>query len=205
MLHTIQRFKFAQLFVVSPILQDFTSPLTSCLRFLQMMIQILQRKDLCSKYDLSSFRFIRSSAIPLGEETMAKIKTLFPTWTIAQVYGMTKTAIVLSASSEHDKVRRKAGSLLPGCKVKLIAMDETEIRHTIPPEKLLCKVWLLFWAISTIRRLMLRPLLRMRMGDGFVLGMRRLSFWRRRGIIISLMCIGFRIWSKARYVVHRQK
>jgi acyl-coenzyme A synthetase/AMP-(fatty) acid ligase len=48
---------------------------------------MLQQKDICRKYDLSSVRFVFSGAAPLGEETIDEIKEMYPDWTIAQAYG----------------------------------------------------------------------------------------------------------------------
>jgi acyl-CoA synthetase (AMP-forming)/AMP-acid ligase II len=119
-----------------------------------MIIQILQKKDICKKYDLSSVRFVWSGAAPLGEEVINEVEQLFPTWTIAQAYGkqsipqssqsvthlligMTETAVVISAPSELDVVKKTAGSLLPGCKAKLVGFDGCEITQYDTPGEIL--------------------------------------------------------------------
>jgi acyl-coenzyme A synthetase/AMP-(fatty) acid ligase len=48
---------------------------------------MIQMKDCCSKYDLSSVRFVYSGAAPLGEETIKELNAIYPKWTIAQAYG----------------------------------------------------------------------------------------------------------------------
>lgn len=50
---------------------------------------------------------------------------------------MTETAVVVSSPSEHDVVRRSAGSLLPACKVKIVDVDGTEITEYDKPGELL--------------------------------------------------------------------
>lgn len=53
-----------------------------------MIIQMLQNKKLCSKYDLSSVRFVFSGAAPLGEETTQELLGMYPKWIIGQAYGV---------------------------------------------------------------------------------------------------------------------
>lgn len=48
---------------------------------------MLQNKETCAKYDLSSVRLVYSGAAPLGDETIRDFKKVYPTWTIAQAYG----------------------------------------------------------------------------------------------------------------------
>ncbi|KAF4555244.1 AMP-binding enzyme-like protein 3 [Elsinoe fawcettii] len=117
-LNAIQRFQVQQVLVVPPIL-----------------IQMLADPKTCAKYDLSSLRFMFSGAAPLGEETIRDLQTRYPTWKIGQAYGMTETAVVVTAPSEHDIVQRAAGSLLPGFKIKLISPDGAEVfDHGTPGE-----------------------------------------------------------------------
>lgn len=120
-LESIQKYKINQLIVVPPVI-----------------ITMLQQKDVCRKYDLSSVRFVFSGAAPLGAETIQEIKEMYPTWTIAQAYGMTETSVVVTAPSEHDIFPRASGSLLPGLKAKLIDPEGKEITaHETPGELLI--------------------------------------------------------------------
>jgi acyl-coenzyme A synthetase/AMP-(fatty) acid ligase len=48
---------------------------------------MLQTRELCRKYDLSSVRFVYSGAAPLGEETISELLSLYPKWVIGQAYG----------------------------------------------------------------------------------------------------------------------
>ncbi|KAI1869798.1 hypothetical protein JX265_002030 [Neoarthrinium moseri] len=109
-LAAIQRFKIEHLIIVPPI-----------------VIRMLQSRDVCSKYDLSSVRFVYSGAAPLGEETIEDLKKIYPKWTVAQAYGMTETAVVVSSTSEHDVVNRSSGSLLPGIRVKIVDLEGNEV------------------------------------------------------------------------------
>lgn len=69
-LNAIQRFKIELLSVVPP-----------------MLIQIATQADLCSKYDLSSVRFVFCGAAPLGIEVMERVLKLYPKWHLGQGYG----------------------------------------------------------------------------------------------------------------------
>lgn len=46
---------------------------------------------------------------------------------------MTETAVVVTAPSEHDVVKKSAGSLLPGCKLKLIDTSGNELKEYNKP------------------------------------------------------------------------
>jgi hypothetical protein len=48
---------------------------------------MLQCRDICKKFDLSSVRFVYSGAAPLGQETIQELLELYPKWTVAQAYG----------------------------------------------------------------------------------------------------------------------
>ncbi|KAJ3545731.1 hypothetical protein NM208_g2376 [Fusarium decemcellulare] len=109
-LASIQRFKIRQLLLVPPVI-----------------IQLLQMRDICAEYELSSVQFLYSGAAPLGEETIRDIQSIYPDWTIGQAYGMTETATVVSSPSEHDIFNKASGSLLPGVKAKIIDMEGNEI------------------------------------------------------------------------------
>ncbi|KAG8631292.1 hypothetical protein KVT40_000432 [Elsinoe batatas] len=109
-LHAIQRFRIQQVLVVPPIL-----------------IQMLADPDACAKHDLSSLRFMFSGAAPLGQETIKALEDRYPSWTIAQAYGMTETAVVVTVPSEHDVLQRAAGSIVPGLKIKLMDSEGAEI------------------------------------------------------------------------------
>ncbi|XEV06024.1 hypothetical protein FSHL1_011311 [Fusarium sambucinum] len=119
-LQSVQDFKIRQLLVVPPII-----------------IQILRSKDICAKYDLSSVKFVYCGAAPLGEETIRDMSSLYPDWIIAQAYGMTETATVVTSSSEDDVYTKGSGSLLPGTKAKIIDQEGKEITEHNQPGELL--------------------------------------------------------------------
>lgn len=48
---------------------------------------MLRNKELCSKYDLGSVRWIFTGAAPLGAETAAELQKQYPTWAVRQGYG----------------------------------------------------------------------------------------------------------------------
>ncbi|KAF5985368.1 putative phenylacetyl-CoA ligase [Fusarium bulbicola] len=119
-LKSVQEFKIRQLLVVPPII-----------------IQVLRFKDVCAKYDLSSVKFVYCGAAPLGEETIQDMKNLYPDWTIAQAYGMTETATVVTSSSEDDVFTKGSGSLLPGAKARIIDLEGNEVTEYDKPGELL--------------------------------------------------------------------
>ncbi|KAL6364170.1 hypothetical protein LRP88_02086 [Fusarium phalaenopsidis] len=141
-LESIQRFKIRQLLLVS-----YGSIKPSSLLISQVppiIIRMLQLKDTCAKYDLSSVKFLYSGAAPLAEETMQELKSIYPGWTVGQAYGqfdgdislkvtdlrtqgMTETATVVSSPSEHDIFMKASGSLLPGTKAKIVDTAGNEI------------------------------------------------------------------------------
>ncbi|KAF4998921.1 hypothetical protein FGRMN_2852 [Fusarium graminum] len=119
-LKSVEHYRIRQLFMVPPII-----------------IQILRSKKICAKYDLSSVRFVYCGAAPLGKETIQEVNNLYPNWTIAQAYGMTETATVVTSSSEDDVFTRGSGSLLPGAKGKIIDPEGKEITDHDKPGELL--------------------------------------------------------------------
>ncbi|KAG9504920.1 hypothetical protein J7337_004901 [Fusarium musae] len=125
-LKSVQEFKIRQLLVYQ---QSSKVP--------PIIIQVLRFKDVCAKYDLSSVKFVYCGAAPLGEETISDMKKLYPDWTIAQAYGMTETATVVTSSSEDDVFTRGSGSLLPGAKAKIIDLEGNEVTEYDKPGELL--------------------------------------------------------------------
>lgn len=118
------------------------------------MISLTRNAQECSKYDLSSVRMVFSGAAPLGEETVADMKSLFPKWRVGQGYGefydlyhrhtsltdqpspgMTETATVAVSSSEHDIMAKSSGSVCPATKAKIIGLDGNEVTtYDVPGE-----------------------------------------------------------------------
>ncbi|SPO01635.1 probable phenylacetyl-CoA ligase [Cephalotrichum gorgonifer] len=119
-LKSVQEYKINQLILVPPVI-----------------INMLQNKDICRKYDLSSVRFVFSGAAPLGDETIREVQEMYPAWTIAQAYGMTETSVVVTSPSEHDIYPRASGSLLPSIKAKIIDADGNEVTEHEKPGELL--------------------------------------------------------------------
>ncbi|KAI1641495.1 acetyl-CoA synthetase-like protein [Biscogniauxia mediterranea] len=107
LLQCIQKFKINHMHLVPPII-----------------IQLLRSPDACKKYDLSSVRFIYSGAAPLGAETASDLLRAFPGSTVGQGYGMTETSTVVVSTGENDPVVGTSGSLVPGCRAKLVDTDD---------------------------------------------------------------------------------
>jgi acyl-coenzyme A synthetase/AMP-(fatty) acid ligase len=61
--------------------------LTTTTKVPPIIIRMLQFRDICKKYDLSSVRFVYSGAAPLGQETIRKLLDYYPNWSVAQAYG----------------------------------------------------------------------------------------------------------------------
>ncbi|CVL08320.1 probable phenylacetyl-CoA ligase [Fusarium proliferatum] len=119
-LSAVSRFQIHQLPIVPPI-----------------VIQMLDRRELCRKYDLNSVRFVYTGAAPLGKETVDDLLRLYPNWRLGQGYGMTETATVFIQSSEHDTQVGTTGSLLPAAKAKIVDPDGKEITEYEKPGELL--------------------------------------------------------------------
>ncbi|RBA22409.1 hypothetical protein FPRO05_00756 [Fusarium proliferatum] len=119
-LSAVSRFHIHQLPIVPPI-----------------VIQMLDKRELCRKYDLSSVRFVYTGAAPLGKETVDDLLSLYPNWRLGQGYGMTETATVFIQSSEHDTQVGTTGSLLPAAKARIIDPDGKEITEYEKPGELL--------------------------------------------------------------------
>ncbi|KAF6844519.1 4-coumarate-ligase [Colletotrichum musicola] len=102
-LDAVQRFKINCLPVVPPI-----------------VIQIIRNQDLCSKYDLTSVRFVYTGAAPLGAETVEDLRKQYPKWHVGQGYGMTETCTVVCTTSEIDIDVGSSGSLVPGTRGKIV-------------------------------------------------------------------------------------
>ncbi|KAJ0356423.1 4-coumarate- ligase [Colletotrichum chrysophilum] len=102
-LAAVQNFKINCLPVVPPI-----------------VIQVIRNQELCSKYDLSSVRFVYTGAAPLGAETVEELKKQYPKWNVGQGYGMTETCTVVCTTSEIDIDVGSSGSLVPGTRGKIV-------------------------------------------------------------------------------------
>ncbi|CAK7201999.1 hypothetical protein SEUCBS139899_004717 [Sporothrix eucalyptigena] len=119
-LAAIQKHRIQQLRVVPPI-----------------VIRLLRTQEVCSKYDLSSVRFLYTGAAPTGQETLLDLRAIYPKWRIGQGYGMTETSTVVCSTSEHDTFDRSSGSLVPGAKAKIIGFDGQEVTKYDTPGELL--------------------------------------------------------------------
>ncbi|KAH7161166.1 hypothetical protein EDB81DRAFT_783977 [Dactylonectria macrodidyma] len=119
-LSAVSQFKIQQLSIVPPI-----------------VIHILERQDVCRKYDLSSVRFVYTGAAPLGRETVDDLLRIYPKWHLGQGYGMTETATVFIQSSELDTLVGSTGSLIPAARAKIIDVDGKEITKYERPGELL--------------------------------------------------------------------
>lgn len=69
-LTSVQNFKIQQISIVPPIL-----------------VQMLSQQDECSKYDISSVRFVYAGAAPLGSDTVRELLKMNSKWKIGQIYG----------------------------------------------------------------------------------------------------------------------
>ncbi|RYP13591.1 hypothetical protein DL767_010663 [Monosporascus sp. MG133] len=110
LLECIQRYKVNLMHIVPPII-----------------IMLLRNAELCAKYDLSSMRLVYTGAAPLGAETHEEMRRAFPGWEVAQGYGMTETATVVSSASEDDIVVGTSGSLLPRTRARIVDEEGREV------------------------------------------------------------------------------
>ncbi|KAF5689044.1 putative phenylacetyl ligase [Fusarium denticulatum] len=98
----VQTYKIAHMFVVPPII-----------------IRIIHNKALCSKYDLSSVRWLYTGAAPLGSEVVGEVKRQYPKWRVGQGY-------VVCTTSEDDIDIGSSGSLVPATKAMIIDVETGE-------------------------------------------------------------------------------
>ncbi|KAG5747300.1 hypothetical protein H9Q69_002494 [Fusarium xylarioides] len=105
----VQTYKIAHMFVVPPII-----------------IRIIHNKALCSKYDLSSVRWLYGGAAPLGTEVLKEVKRQYPKWRVGQGYGLTETCTVVCTMSEDDIDDGTSGSLVPSTKAMIIDIETGE-------------------------------------------------------------------------------
>ncbi|RYP11303.1 hypothetical protein DL764_000121 [Monosporascus ibericus] len=110
LLECIQRYKINMMHIVPPII-----------------ITLLRNAELCAEYDLSSIRLIYTGAAPMGAETHEEVRRAFPGWEVAQGYGMTETATVVSSTSEDDVVVGTSGSLVPRTRARILDGDGREV------------------------------------------------------------------------------
>lgn len=118
-LSAIERFKINHLFLVPPI-----------------VIRMTRVPEECKKYNLDSVRVVFSGAAPLGEETILDMNKIWPKWRVAQGYGMTETATIVTSNSEDDILNKSSGSLLPATRAKIFGLDGTEVKGYDTPGEL---------------------------------------------------------------------
>ncbi|KAF4628656.1 hypothetical protein G7Y89_g9495 [Cudoniella acicularis] len=118
-LNAIQTYKISGLYLVPPII-----------------IQLAKNHQACSKYDLSSVKFIFTGAAPLGAETAEDFQKIYPDWKIRQGYGLTETCTVVCATSFEDIWFGSSGILLPGINAKLVSLEGAEITGYDQPGEL---------------------------------------------------------------------
>ncbi|KAJ3548337.1 hypothetical protein NM208_g1056 [Fusarium decemcellulare] len=121
-LKAIETYKINQLFVVPPI-----------------VVFMVNHKTLLDKHDLNSVTGVFTGAAPLGREVAETLQNLYPSWIIAQGYGLTETCALVCASAAHDIWFGSSGSLLPSFKARLIAPNGTEITEYDEPGELWVK------------------------------------------------------------------
>ncbi|KAI9903595.1 hypothetical protein N3K66_000124 [Trichothecium roseum] len=92
-----------------------------------IMIQVVQNKDKCDAYDLSSVRTVFSGAAPMGVELIQDVNKQYPKWNICQGYGMTESSPLVTTTSELDIQTGSSGSLIPGTRAKIVDPDGNEV------------------------------------------------------------------------------
>ena len=61
-----------------------------------ILVEMINRPQICSKYDLSSIRVVYCGAAPLGKETVDALLKMYPKWIVSQGYGMQYSSITCS-------------------------------------------------------------------------------------------------------------
>ncbi|KAM5347636.1 hypothetical protein ACJ41O_007460 [Fusarium nematophilum] len=99
-------------------------------------IQLLQNKEKCEAYDLSSMQWVNSGAAPLGAEIIENIQRIWPKWKVGQGYGLTESGPGVCTTSEHDILPGTSGSIILGTRCKLIDADGKEVTELETPGEL---------------------------------------------------------------------
>ncbi|KAF7156093.1 hypothetical protein CNMCM5623_009235 [Aspergillus felis] len=121
-LSAIQKFKITALFLVPPII-----------------ITMLRNQDVCSKFDLSSVTTLFTGAAPLGMETAADVKKIYPKVTVRQGYGLTETSTVVCSTHPADVVLGSSGILLPGVEARIMTPEGKEVTSYDTPGELVVR------------------------------------------------------------------
>ncbi|KAL2669892.1 hypothetical protein Neosp_015189 [[Neocosmospora] mangrovei] len=92
-----------------------------------IQVQMLSRQGECSRYGISSVRYVYAGAAPLGSDTVRDLSKMNSKWRIGQIYGkligLTETTAVVVSTSELDILTGSSVSLLPGIKAKAKIID----------------------------------------------------------------------------------
>ncbi|KAI1015538.1 hypothetical protein LB503_009874 [Fusarium chuoi] len=119
MLAAIQKYKVRHLPLVPPI-----------------AIQLLQNKDKCDSYNLSSIEWVTSGAAPLGAKTIESMQQAWPRWKVGQGYGLTESSPAVCTTSEHDIFHGTSGSIILGTRCKVIDEAGKEVTELEKPGEL---------------------------------------------------------------------
>ncbi|RHZ54599.1 hypothetical protein CDV55_102806 [Aspergillus turcosus] len=121
-LSAIQQFKIMALFLVPPII-----------------ITMLRNQDVCSKFDLSTVTSLFTGAAPLGMETAADFRKIYPNIIVRQGYGLTETSTVVCSTHPTDIFLGSSGVLLPGVEVRIMTPEGKEITSYDTPGELVVR------------------------------------------------------------------
>ncbi|KAI9121981.1 hypothetical protein K1719_006670 [Acacia pycnantha] len=116
-LMAVEKFKVTYLYVVPPV-----------------MIELVKRRGVLRKYDLSSLKQLAGGAAPLGKDVMQECARLLPQVEIIQGYGMTEACGVISLENAKEgcSLSGSTGSLLPGFESRIINLDTSK---PLPPNQ----------------------------------------------------------------------
>ncbi|KDP36411.1 hypothetical protein JCGZ_08680 [Jatropha curcas] len=116
-----------QKFEISSLMELLTKYKVTVAPFVPPIILAIVKRPVTDKYDLSSIRFMISSAAPMGKELEDAIKAKLPNAILAQGYGMTEAApaaMSFAFAKEPFKVKSGAcGTVLRNSEMKIIDLD----------------------------------------------------------------------------------
>nr|XP_043613474.1 probable CoA ligase CCL7 [Erigeron canadensis] len=118
MLKNIEKYRVTNLKCVPPIL-----------------LALVKRYDVVSKFDLSSLRHIGAGAAPLGKELMDECTKKFPNVLLLQGYGMTETGGVIAVESPlmGPRLSGSTGRLVPGIEAQIVSVNTGK---PLPPNQM---------------------------------------------------------------------
>ncbi|XP_058763122.1 probable CoA ligase CCL10 [Vicia villosa] len=124
-LAVIEKFKVTHLSIAPPVL-----------------VELVKRRQVVSRYDLSSLKKLACGAAPLGKDVFQECAKILPQAKIVQGYGMTESCGLVSVENSREEWflsgSGSSGALLPSVESRIVSLETSE---TLPPNQV-GEIWL---------------------------------------------------------------